>query len=169
MAGKLAHQHSTTRKRKTSYKTSKVWKQDVFFACKTITCKGRRDEKLYVISNRFSGPEMLDLYKQRWGIELLFSHLKKRGFNLENTHMTQTAKIEKLFALVSLAFLFSFAWGCQLRKLRKQTSALKRKSHFRLGLEDILRMLNNPYTKKQDVNQFTRWLRQPVWNEIFIV
>jgi len=57
---------------------------------------------------------MLELYQLRWGIELLFSHLKKRGFHLESTHMSEGKKLEKLFALVSLAFLFSFAWGCEL-------------------------------------------------------
>ena len=97
--GKLAHQQRSTRKKKTAYRPSKVWKLNVSFACKAITCKGKRDEKLYVISNCFIGPEMLDLYKQGWGIELLFSHLKKRGFNLEDTHMTQTAKIQKLLSV----------------------------------------------------------------------
>lgn len=169
VGNKLAHQHSATRKRKKPYESSKVWQMDVFFACKSITCKGRRDEKLYVISNHFCGPEALELYKLRWGIELLFSHLKERGFNLEDTHMTNTKKVEKLFAVVSLAFLFSYAWGCTLRKTRKQTAALKRKSHFRLGLEDILRLLNNPHLPKGELSCFTRWLKQPVWNEIFVV
>ena len=112
---------------------------------------------------------MLELYKLRWGIEQLFSHLKKRGFNLEDTHMTDTKKIEKLFALVSLAFLFSYAWGCELRSIRKQTSSMKRKSHFRLGLEGILRMLNNPRLKQEELSSFIRWLKQPFWGKIFIV
>ena len=142
---------------------------DVYFACKRITSKGKRDERLYVISNRFSGPQVLELYKLRWGIELLFSHLKKRGFNLEDTHMTGTKKIEKLFAVVSLAFLFSYSWGCTLRGKRTQTSALKRKSHFRLGLEDILRLLNNVHLPKNELSSFLEWLKQPTWNEIFIV
>ncbi|MGK0188778.1 MAG: hypothetical protein ACI9R3_004592, partial [Verrucomicrobiales bacterium] len=63
----------------------------------------------------------------------LFSHLKKRGFDLEATHMSEAAKLEKLFALVTLAFLFSFAWGCHLRATKKVTKALKRKSLFRQG------------------------------------
>jgi hypothetical protein len=44
------------------------------------------------------------LYRLRWGIEQLFSHLKKRGFDLEATHMREARKLEKLFALVTLAF-----------------------------------------------------------------
>ena len=79
---------------------------ELFFVSKTITCKGRRDDRLHLVSNSFHGEEALALYKLRWGIEQLFSHLKKRGFNLEDTHMTDT---KKLFALVTQAFLFSLA------------------------------------------------------------
>lgn len=166
---KLAHEHATTRKGKKAPKRLKVWSMDLFFASKVIRCKDRRDTHLYVISNRFSGDEALDLYKLRWGIELLFSHLKKRGFNLEDTHMTDAAKLEKLFALVSLAFLLSYAWGCHLRSTRKATQAMKRKSLFRQGLEDILRLLNNPHLKSKERETFSDWLKSPFDPSIFVV
>ena len=141
----------------------------VFFASKVIQSKGRRDSHLYIVSNRFSGKEALKLYQKRWGIEQLFSHLKKRGFDLEATHMTNAAKLEKLFALVTLAFLFSFGWGCHLRATRKVTKALKRKSLFRQGLEDILRLLSNPHLPAEEFRDFVRWLNQPIYSSIFIV
>ena len=141
----------------------------VFFASKVIQSKGRRDSNLYIVSNRFSGKEALALYRKRWGIEQLFSHLKKRGFDLEATHMTAPAKLEKLFALVTLAFLFSFAWGCHLRSTRNVTKAMKRKSLFRQGLEDILRLLTNPHLPTEEFRDFVRWLNQPVFSSIFIV
>lgn len=166
---KLAREYASTRNKKSGHLRQKVWGNDVFFACKTIQCKGRRDDKLYVISNRYSGKKALELYHLRWGIELLFSHLKKRGFNLEDTHMSEARKLEKLFALVSLAFLFSFAWGCELRSTRKQTKAMKRKSIFRLGLEDIIRLLNNPHLPREEREAFTDWLKSPYWSKIFIV
>jgi hypothetical protein len=169
VGNKLAHQYHSTRSKKSPYELTNVWGMNVFFACKTITSKGKRGERLHVISNRFSGPEMLELYKQRWGIELLFSHLKKRGFNLEDTHMTSGTKIEKLFAIVTLGFLFCYAWGCELRSISKQTKATKRKSHFRLGIEDILRMLNNPHLNEKELTSFIRWLKQPFWGGIFVV
>ena len=167
--GKLAHAYRSTRKRKGGYPQVKVWGMDVFFSCKTITCKGRRDERLFVISNRFSGKEALEIYKLRWGIELLFSHLKKRGFNLEGTHMTNAGKLEKLFALVSLSFLFSFGWGCVISKTRKLTKALERKSIFRRGLENILRLLNNPHLPEDDRTTFIAWLTEPTWEKFFVV
>jgi len=90
------------------------------------------DSALYISSNRFSGKEALRLYRLRWNIERLFSHPKKRGFDLEATHMREARKLEKLFALVTLAFLFSFVWDCQLRATRKTTKTLELKSLFRL-------------------------------------
>ena len=164
-----AHQHRSTRNKKGGHPRHVVWGLDVFFSCKAISCKGRRDERLHVISNRFSGKEMLELYQLRWGIELLFSHLKKRGFHLESTHMSEGKKLEKLFALVSLAFLFSFAWGCELRSTRKITQAMKRKSIFRQGLEDILRLLNNPHLADKERRAFIDWLKSPSWAKIFVV
>ncbi len=169
IGNKLAHECGSTRNRKGTYLRQNVWNMDVFFSCKSINCKGRRDERLYIISNRFSGKEALELYKLRWGIELLFSHLKKRGFNLESTHMSEAKKLEKLFALVSLSFLFSFAWGCELRSTRKTTKAMKRKSIFRQGLEDILRLLNNPHLESEERKAFTDWLKLPSWSNFFVV
>jgi len=111
--GKSAHKYPETKKGKKTKKTTYiVMGMPLFFANKVIQNKGRRDSHLYVVSNRFSGRDALALYRMRWGIEQLFSHLKKRGFDLEATHMTDASKLEKLFAIVSLAFLFVFFdWG----------------------------------------------------------
>lgn len=107
VGGKSAGQYRFTGKAKKAGLRRSIWNMEIFFTSKTITAKGRRDERLYIVSNRFHGREALELYKLRWGIERLFSHLKKRGFNLESTHMSEAVKLEKLFALVSLAFVFS--------------------------------------------------------------
>lgn len=142
---------------------------ELFFASKPITVNNRRDGHLDVLSNRFSGKEALELYRQRWAIEQLFSHLKKRGFDLESTHITDAAKLEKLFALVTLAFVYSFAWGAHLRTTQKQTKAMKRKSIFRQGLESILRLLNNPHLHQHEIDNFLHWLKTPKFTSIFVV
>jgi hypothetical protein len=138
----------------------------VFFANKVIQSKRRRDSHLYVISDRFYVREALALYRMRCGIEQLFRHLKKRCFDLEVTHVT---KLVKLFAVVSLAFLFSSAWSYQLRKIRKSTAPIKRKSIFRIGLEGILRLLNNPHPKEKERREFSDWLTSPIFSSIFVV
>ncbi len=78
-----------------------------------------------------------------FGFERLFGHLKKNGFDLEASHITNGVKLEKLFALVVWAFIFSVAWGCHLREQKIKTSAAtRRKSLFRLGLESILALID---------------------------
>ena len=128
---------------------------------------------LMVISNRFQVKEALKLYRQRWGIERLFGHLKKKGFDLESTHMTAPKKLEKLFAIVVLAFLVSFAWGCHLRATGQRTTAQsKRKSLFRLGLEDILHLIvldARSYDLKRDLQRFKRWVSTAQFDSIFLV
>ncbi len=166
--GKKAALRGSTR-RAAAGKPSRVFGMNLFFASKTIQAKGRRDERLQVVSNRFGGKEMLEMYQLRWGIESLFSHLKKRGFDLEATHMTDGRKLEKLFALVSLGFLLAFGWGCHLRNTRKTTKAMARKSLFRRGLEDILRLLANPFLGKDEWTSFLHWLRSPAHPSIFVV
>ena len=166
--GKHAHKYPVTgRGKKSPLRT--IMGMKLYFSNKVIQSKGRRDSHLYVVSNRFCGREALALYRMRWGIEQLFSHLKKRGFDLEATHMTDASKLEKLFAIVSLAFLFSYGWGSYLRKTRKATAALKRKSIFRLGMEGILRLLGNPHLKESERQEFIDWLKLPIFPSIFIV
>lgn len=149
----------------------------LFFACKRMS-KGARSEQLLIVSNRFQGKEALALYRKRWGIERLFGHLKKNGFDLEATHMTSAPKLDKLFAVLAIAFLVSFAWGCQIRNSQQQESAQsKRKSLFRLGLEDILRMSQT--TQSNDENKrnkrrkyrakFKRWLFGDQFHAISLV
>lgn len=170
----LAEEHAQSRGRRPS-KRQRVYGikgLDLFFACKRMHKDGR-DTHLFVISNRFQGEEALELYRQRWGIERLFGHLKRKGFDLEATHLADPAKLEKLFAVVVLAFLFSFAWGCHLRATKQRVSATaNRKSLFRLGLEDLLHLLEPAPNKHPDQHQlrdFLRWLNSGVFTSIFLV
>ncbi len=45
----------------------------------------------------------LRLYRRRWGIECFFSDAKTRGFNIENTHITDPANLATLLGVVTLA------------------------------------------------------------------
>jgi len=46
---------------------------------------------------------------------------------------------------------------------------MKRKSIFRQGLEDILRLLNNPHLESRERHAFTDWLKSPLWGDFFVV
>jgi hypothetical protein len=117
-----------------------IWGLKLFFGGKAI--HQGRSSHLYVISNKFPGGQALKLYKQRWGIEQLFSHLKKRGFNLEDTHLQTAEKLERLFGVVTMSFLLTFGWGIILQERTNLSAHEKRKSIFRLGLESLLELFN---------------------------
>ncbi|PQJ27236.1 hypothetical protein BSZ32_01130 [Rubritalea profundi] len=68
-----------------------------------------------------------------------------------------------------MAFLFSFACGCELRSTRKLTQAMKQKIIFRQDLEDILQLLNNSHLASEKRNAFTEWPKSPSWSNVFIV
>jgi transposase len=60
----------------------------------------------------FNKPDQAQsIYKQRWQIETAFRALKTSGFNIEDTHLTDMKRIEKLLALVIVAFVWAYKAG----------------------------------------------------------
>jgi hypothetical protein len=45
----------------------------------------------------------LETYRQRWAIELCFACLKTKGFDIESTHLRASDRLEKMFAIASMA------------------------------------------------------------------
>lgn len=146
-----------------------VWGFDLFFSGCPIQGKNTRDDFLYLVSNRFHGKEALNLYRQRWGIEQVFSHFKTRGFDLETTHMSAPGKIEKLFAVLTLAFMISYGWGCEMKAKSTLTAPQKKKSIFRLGLDRIVQMFNNKDDFEDDLHALLDWFGQPNFRSILVV
>jgi hypothetical protein len=99
----------------------------------------------YLILISLRNPEeALQSYKQRWSIEKLFNKLKRRGFNLEATHMTDTQKLEKLLALVSIAYLWAFLTGEEVKKsysVKMYETGKRVKSSFDLGIKYLRRTM----------------------------
>lgn len=76
---------------------------------KTIDRDGKM-EFLIIVS--FNKPEQsMDYYKHRWQIETLFRGLKSSGFNIEDTHVTDLDRLEKLFSLTMIAFIWCYKIG----------------------------------------------------------
>jgi len=101
----------------------------------------------YLILATDKNPETaLEDYKKRWGIETLFQCLKGRGFNFEDTHMTFPDRIDKLIALLSIAFSWCHAtgeWCASQKPIEIKKHGRKAVSLFRLGLDHIARILHN--------------------------
>jgi len=88
----------------------------------------------------------LEDYKKRWGIETLFQCLKGRGFNFEDTHMTFPERIDKLIALLAIAFSWCHAtgeWCASQKTVKIKKHGRKAVSLFRLGLDHIGNILHN--------------------------
>ena len=78
-------------------------------------------------------------------IELLFANCKKNGFNLEDTHLVDLERIEKLFAVVCSALLLCFMVGnVEERKSPtpfKKTLKTPAFSTFRRGFDFLRKLL----------------------------
>ena len=100
-----------------------------------------------VISHGYQGAEALELYQMRWGIETFFSHLKKRGYQFEDTHMTKGGRIDKLVGVLAVAFALSYHWGRELERetgIKLKKHGYRAKSVFRQGFESLHQMLRTP-------------------------
>lgn len=85
----------------------------------------------------------LSEYSLRWGIETMFGAFKRRGFNLEDTHVTAPERLCRLMTFLTLAYTWAGASG--MWHFEQPEFKWKVKSHgrgavsvFRLGL-DFLR------------------------------
>ncbi len=106
----------------------------------------RLEDDLLIIATDLKPQHGLKTYGLRWGIETLFGCLKSRGFNLEQTHVTDPHKLARLLILLSIAVLWAFSAGLWLHQ--KQPIPLKKHgrraiSLFRKGLDFLERQLRN--------------------------
>jgi hypothetical protein len=84
------------------------------------------------------------LYKERWQIESAFKALKTSGFNIEDTHLTDLERINKLLALVIFAFTWAYIAGVILDSLcpiKTKNHGRKSKSIFKYGLTFLASVL----------------------------
>jgi hypothetical protein len=108
----------------------------------------------------FNRPEVAQqTYQERWQIETAFRGLKSSGFNMEDTHLTDLKRIEKLFSIVMVAFAWAYAVGVfaneNIKPVRILKNGKRAKSLFKYGLEIIVTVLLNPgNTTKINVFKF---------------
>jgi hypothetical protein len=88
-----------------------------------------------------------EIYKERWQIETAFRGLKSSGFNIEDTHLNDLERIEKLFSIVMVAFAWAYVVGVFANRHSKPIRILKHgrkaKSLFKYGLQIIANQLIN--------------------------
>ena len=115
------------------------------------TCEG----EYVIVASSDETADILPDYALRWKIETLFGCLKTRGFCLEETHITQKERLEKLLALLTLAFCWAYIvgeWLAQTAPPKIKTHGRLAKSVFRHGFDYLRRILCNQdgTTKRTD-------------------
>lgn len=117
-----------------------MWGFDLY-----ISIEKRRGakEQLVVVSNT-KLPDPLGAYRRRWEIETMFGCLKTRGFRMEDTHVTDPDKIEKMMFVLAIAFCWAYRVGDiqdKLKPIEIKAHGRKSRSLFREGLNLIRRAI----------------------------
>ena len=104
--------------------------------------KGAKEQMIVVSNFKFEDP--LGMYRRRWEIETMFGCLKTRGFRMEDTHITDPDKIEKVMFVLAIAFCWAYRMGDiqdQIQAIEAKTHGRKARSFFREGLNLIRRAI----------------------------
>lgn len=95
------------------------------------------DGELLIVATDKTCPDAIDIYAKRWEIETLFSCLKGRGFNLEETRVTRRV----LLVVPVIAFCWAHYIGEWRHENFKPIKVKKHKrlakSYFKYGLDCI--------------------------------
>jgi Transposase DDE domain len=96
----------------------------------------------------------LALYRERWQIEMLFGNLKTRGFNLEDTHLTNPKKLQLLLALLAIAtaWIAAAARKAIAQKPLPTNKKGKTQSIFAIGIQYIRHQWNKIINHKSLIN-----------------
>jgi hypothetical protein len=100
----------------------------------------------------------LAAYRQRWTIETLFANLKTKGFNLEDTHLTDPGKLSTLLAVLALSVTLCVKTGvvaARLRPIPIKKHGRRAWSLFALGLGVFRKIAASAYP-----NQVIDFLQQ---------
>jgi hypothetical protein len=119
---------------------------------------------LIVVSDDQSD-QVMEAYKKRWKIEVLFEALKSRGFNFEDTHLKEENRLQTLFAVLAMAFCWAYhvgAWRHEVKPIRIKKHQRPAKSIFRYGFDWIRQALFNP----QDQTELLAYVLNLFWQAL---
>jgi hypothetical protein len=92
------------------------------------------DEPWFIATNLPNPIQALKEYRRRFGCEELFSDLKKRGFNWENSLIRDPARFSRLLLVLALLTVFLLKLGRQLRLLQHDLEITSPAHRRRLSL-----------------------------------
>jgi hypothetical protein len=119
----------------------KLWGQTVYLAALRLP-----DGELLIVATGHLLDDPITHYGKRWQIETLFGCFKSKGFNFEDTHMVDPARINKLLVLLSVAFCWAHKageWRHEEKAITVKKHGRKSQSWFRYGLDYVRDILIN--------------------------
>ena len=120
----------------------KIMGQSVFLSALRLS-----DGELLIVATQRDPECSISRYGWRWEIETLFACLKGRGFNFEETRLTDLIRIETMFGVLALAFAWAHKVGDWRHENQKpiaiKNHGRKAMSFFRYGLDWIAQALFN--------------------------
>ena len=124
--------------------------QECYISASKVKDKEGKPELQIIIS--YNQPHNAkEAYKERWQLEMCFKSLKSSGFNIEDTHLADLGRIEKLFTVVMLAFAWAYIVGVfvdhNCKPVRILNNGRRAKSYLKYGLEFIANILLNSMAK----------------------
>lgn len=126
----------------------RLWGHWVYIAALRL-----EDNSLLVVATQSAPQSAISDYAKRWSIETLFGIFKTRGFCLESSHLTDSERLSKLLALLSLALcwvILTGEWLHQLKPLPIKKHGRRAKSLFRYGFDYLRNIVLNLDQKMAD-------------------
>lgn len=85
-------------------------------------------EPWYILTNLPTLKQALDLYRSRWGIEMMFKDCKSGGYNLEKT-LVNSKRFLALVLVIAIAYSLATCQGLLLKELGVQVYATRLQAH----------------------------------------
>ena len=135
-----------------------LWGEQVYLSGLRLT-----DGELLLLATSHIEEEPIDIYSKRWEIETLFECLKGRGFNFEDTRLTELERVNRMVAVLAI----SYCWAHKAGEWRsEQGDGLKYKKHgrlekslFRHGLDLLQQIMLGTFTERHTIRRCINLLK----------
>jgi len=87
--------------------------------------------------------EPVGIYRKRWKIECGFACLKRKGFELEDTHLIHAERLETLLGVVAIAFAWALTVGMLAKEPKKKKHGYNANCRFTLGKKTLISAFND--------------------------
>jgi len=115
----------------TRYLTASERVTGVNFAC---ACDADSDDPWFIATSLPPTPRTLRDYARRFACEELFSDIKARGFNLENSQLQHPERFSRLLIAIALLYVWVFSVARHVRILRLDREITYRADEHRYSL-----------------------------------